>query len=1767
MNGDSGKMDAKKAATLRIAHRKIANNLAAEVPGLIANKASLPPKKLEMVRIQLFETLTAIRKFDEIIENAVCDEKDGDVLKEIEETKNINGEFHRALLILDDELRQNIHDAATSNASTERVVRPKLRKLTLRKFDGDPKGWMEFWDSFEGTIDKNPDISDRDKFEYLKDSLAGQAKITVAGFKMTEANYKQAITMLKDRFGRPDEISRAHYEEMQKLQPVFSDKDIGRVRKLYDEVEFHHRALQALGKSQDQYSDVFVPMIETKLPENIRVSVLSQKKGSWNMDQLLEVLSTEINIREISKPTYARKENESQKRWTATASALLVEGEKKLCIFCYKDGHKSEECEKVVSTKARKEVIRKYGRCYKCLKRNHRANECRSSIKCTKCSQGHHVSICENGKESEIVSPGLHVKDGGSNAMQTAQAVIHTEGGKSRVRCRILFDSGSQRSFIRSTIVEMLGGKPKQKEWLTLSGFGEEEPKQRCCNIHEIQVKSVQGNNVVKMKVTEVPVISKGLRNKHVEKVQCEYKHLEGLWFSDVSEKEHLEIDILVGADHLWEFQTGSIIRGELGEPVAIETKLGYVLSGPMKCVQREPISIQLCLTNESLEEKVQKLWDLETIGIKEEDPIHETLIDEISFNGERYKVKLPWKEKDAKLPSNHNLAMERLKGQFKRLKRDPKIMEEYDKIIRDQEREGIVEKVPEGEIKKEGSKVHYLPHQAVIRQNVETTKVRIVYDASAKESKRSLSLNDSLHIGPPLTPQMYDVLLRMRCYDVALIGDIQKAFLSIEVDEEDRDSLRFIWVDDIRTDTIRPVIYRSKRVIFGAGPSPFLLNATIRHHVEKYESEDPKFTEKMKRSFFVDDLVTGARNIEEAFDLYKKAQSRMAEGGFVMRKWKSDKCQLEELIETDLESENIQNDKATDIKVEQAKEPQGKLEKVVSNSDKVLGVKWDKSRDKIKIDTEKFVEEVTEKEPEKVTKRLVLSVIAKLFDPLGIISPVLIDAKILLQELCKLKIDWDEDLPDHVKVLWSKWIESLKIAKSIEVERSVLKELTGEITKIAIHGFSDASQKAYCAAIYLAVYTESRCQVHLLTSKTRVTPIKEMSIPRLELTAARILAKLMETVKKALEKTIEIHETHLWTDSMTTLYWIMNRGEWKIYVANRVKEILSKTEKSTWNHIPGKDNPADLGSRGVKAAELKANELWWHGPEWLPYKDQWPERTEIQKAEDCKAEENKEKEQILLLNETNSQERKPLVDVTRYSSVRKAIRVIAYILRFQTNVKAGLEKRARTKGRLTVAELKEAENILIKEAQEEMKRDKGYKKVARELGVKEDTDGLLKCYGRLGNTEISEEAKQPILLPKYHPLSELYILRAHTRTRHGGVRDTLAELRSQFWIPQARQQVRKIRKKCCICRRYEGQSYHVPVTAELPEFRVKQSRPFSHVGVDFAGPMFVKQGKGASKKVYLCLFTCAVTRAVHLEIVEDLSMVEFLLCLRRFSGRRGMPSLIVSDNAKTFKAAAKFLRKLMKDDDIMTYLEDNSIVWKFNLSRAPWWGGFFERMIGCVKRCLKKILGNSRLSLVELQTVMSEIEGTVNNRPLTYDYSEFGEDMITPAHLIYGYRFDNIPDEVKDEEDEKDLHRRLRYIANKRRHYGRRWHREYLLDLREHHKKIQKKNGSQLIKDGDVVIVFDESLPRGKWKLGHVTKLIVGKDDHIRGAVIDVVTGKGRLTQLERPVQKLYPLEVNYNYRDEQVRGNSITLPERPGRRTAAIDADWRRRVLDQMD
>ena len=300
---------------------------------------------------------------------------------------------------------------------------------------------------------------------------------------------------------------------------------------------------------------------------------------------------------------------------------------------------------------------------------------------------------------------------------------------------------------------------------------------------------------------------------------------------------------MLIGTDHLWQFQNGNIVRGKPDDPVAVETKLGYVYSGPLKGVATGEAHVNLMVQNKNVEiqNSLSKFWDLETLRVREKDVIHENLLETIEHTGERYCVKLPWKVGHPPLPSNYGNALSRLRSQVRKLEKEPEVLRENDHIIKDQLEKGIVEKVPDQEVKA-GKIVHYFPHQAAVRKSAETTRVRMVFDASSKESRRGVSLSDCLHIGPPLALLLFDRLLRLRTYKVVLIGDIQQAFLNIEVAKEDRDAMRFLWYSDICTRDGTIDVYCFCRVIFGAGPSPFLLNGTLRHHIEKYAKEDPEF-------------------------------------------------------------------------------------------------------------------------------------------------------------------------------------------------------------------------------------------------------------------------------------------------------------------------------------------------------------------------------------------------------------------------------------------------------------------------------------------------------------------------------------------------------------------------------------------------------------------------------------------------------------------------------------------------------------------------------------------------------------------------------------------------------------------------------------------------------------------------------------------------------------------------------------------------------------
>ena len=631
-------------------------------------------------------------------------------------------------------------------------------------------------------------------------------------------------------------------------------------------------------------------------------------------------------------------------------------------------------------------------------------------------------------------------------------------------------------------------------------------------------------------------------------------------------------------------------------------------------------------------------------------------------------------------------------------------------------------------------------------------------------------------------------------------------------------------------------------------------------------------------------------------------------------------------------------------------------------------------------------------------------------------------------------------------------------------------------------------------------------------------------------------------------------------------------------------------------------DNSADLASRGTNPSTRLTSNLWWNGPSWLLSFQETSNTADLPEPVNPPPECLKEmKVQVacqelgtasLIVKNSSQVGISQIMNCNNYSDVFKLYRVTGHILRFVGNLKARSAKLncgVVMSGPLSIEELATGELLWIREMQETLKPNARFAQKCIQLGVVTDGDGIMRCKGRLGKSTLPPSAKYPIWIPADHHVTRLIIKDCHHRVMHNGVLETLMELRSSFWVIRGRQVVRKVIYSCSVCRRHEGQSYRAEPLSDLPEFRLKEGHPFASTGVDFAGPIFVKFAAGREtqfSKAYMCLFTCGSTRAVHIELTPNPTTAAFIRCLRRLVARRGNPELLISDNAKTFKAASAQLAKIFNDPDTVSFMLKQKIEWRFNLEKAPWWGGFFERMIKSTKRCLKKTLGKARLTYEELCTVLAEVECILNSRPLTYMYPDELEEPLTPSHLISGRRMLSLPDTntrgmVNPTSTQETVSRRARYLQTLMNHFWYQWRRDYLPALRESH-RVKEASPGHVVQQGDVVSIHDENLPRTLWRTGVVHELIKGTDDKTRGAVIRVAD-KGKTSFLRRPVQRLFPFEIrdepatetqshveNMTVKEqilkepikESVQATQVDSPSRP-RRHAAQEGEQRRRLL----
>ncbi|MEW8544133.1 MAG: DUF1759 domain-containing protein, partial [Candidatus Thiodiazotropha sp.] len=1104
-------------------------------------------------------------------------------------------------------------------AQSQRHSSVNLPKLEIPSFNGDKLRWSEFWDTFEATVDQNSTLSNIEKLTYLNSKLVGDAKQAVSGILLSNDNYSVAKTLLKERFGDAQSVVNSHYTQLINMKTaVNSTKGL---RSLYDQFERHFRSLEAMG--QDTNQDVFVSIMTSKIPKDVLLQLQIQKgaKVKWTVSRLRELLGDYISAREQTDQqcnTESSDNSPSTSRMLRSSTEALVvgprtsprQGSDKSCRFC-NGSHWSDECGRYVTAEERKQRIR--GSCFICLKQGHKTGECGLKKSCYYCKQwnNHHRSLCPRRfgatnregvhlieelptEENLSVNENALLSSGEMVLMQTATADISNPVSGQIQSVRMLFDTGSQRTYITESLAKKLNLKRGEESEIQLVTFGSENPKTQQTRETNIGIM-LKGGSVMNISASVVPSITGSILRRPV---QCKsLSNWEHLWNEDnladsfPTEKETTTIELLIGNDYYLDLILPQRVEVQPGLYM-LASRLGWILTGrTTESAEDTPQQSMLIMTYSSNTQKETSLltpdrslpvkpnlddfWKLESIGItdspqdSDKDKALRIFNETLKFENDRYSVTWPWREDKASLPENRELAFGRLKSLVHKMRNNPQLIDKYDDIIQNQLKLGVIEKV--GVNRKDTAK-HYIPHHPVVNPNKTSTQVRVVYDASARTNKGQKSLNECLYAGPTMLKDLTGILLRFRLNRIAVIADIEKAFLQIGLQEEAKDVTRFFWLKNKQQLTVENnvQVYRFNRVPFGIISSPFLLAATLDFHLKCYRNS---VAETIRENIYVDNVIAGTNTIKETIDFYVEAKEIFNKASMNLRDWMSN-------------NESVMQEIPDDDRAKQ-----GPM--------KILGLKWDVTNDAIGLNKQSL-------EVNNLTKRTVLKNIASIFDPLGLFSPVTLQGKIFLQALWNKKLQWDESLSEEDQIHWLKIDTNLKEIFDCSMPRYIGLNSSGKTkTSFQLLVFCDASKFAYAAAVYLRQKAGDSCISRLVFSKTRLAPNKTISIPRLELLAALIGVRCIRFVQRELH--LQVEQKHIWLDSQCVLNWIGSKRIFSTFIENRLNEIRLDSE-IIYHYIASSENPADCATRGLDTKDLKDNQLWWYGPKWLALaSDDWP--------------------------------------------------------------------------------------------------------------------------------------------------------------------------------------------------------------------------------------------------------------------------------------------------------------------------------------------------------------------------------------------------------------------------------------------------------------------------------------------------------------------------------------------------------------------------------
>ena len=1602
------------------------------------------------------------------------------------------------------------------------VPTPRSSTLSLKlpSFHGDLLKWRDFWALFCSRLEKEPGLTDTDKGCLLVEAMADiKARQRAEAALAHTDTFDKAVLALKRHYEDDRLLFIHHFDELTQQDTV--KETVEDIDRLEDRLRSSIRGMSmANGYSADQ---MVVAIAEKTLTPGT-VKQWKQYIYEETVPPSTELFFSFLDRQRKSAPDgrlSQLKQSKSKGPVPSKRSVLKLQEagstteSRDKCTFCSQT-HAIYMCTgfKDLAVPARLEQVRQKKLCFNCLAKNHSASQCPSKKRCKRCQARHHTLLHKDSApagESDTSPSSATIPATSSVASATQRPVtprtaclprtvlgLASDGG-CVIRCRAQLATGAMLSLVTRKLANSVKAKRIKGTAITISGVGGE-----LHSTHEVefQFQSLDSSDSIMVRASVVDAIPQCVTAGDATNAS-KMRAFKDLKLADPQYSPGARVDLLLGISHCNMCSLPGVVLSQGKGYKAELTIFGWAVGG--SSLESPSDSTSTCLkmapTQNNVGDLLQRIWALEEVPGDGDRLTYEELQAVSNFREThtrsedgRYVVGLPKKDPLVMLGKSRTVALRRYLANERTLK-GKKQWESFHGGVQEYLDLHHAERVPDSDMNKQEG-VYYLPMHGVIKEESTTTKLRIVFDASARTSSGQ-SLNDTLLSGPSLYPLLASVITRFRKHPVAISGDISKMFREVGLLQQEKDLHRFLHRE---VDSGNIADYRMTRLTFGVKSSPYLATQVLRQLADDHRQEFPRAAKLVSTDFYVDDCLTGADSVSEAISVREELNSLLGNARMTLRKWRSNSSELLATVPEELREK-------TDLNINFSPAEHGKA----------LGLRWNTLKDTLSVSVPPL------QPPSLATKRAVCSAIAKTFDVMGWYAPAVLPAKLLLQDLWRLELSWDQELPDYLQLRWRKWAEDLHFISDHTLPR-YMGSLNLKARDCTLHGFADASSKAYGGVVYLrTVYHDCSIQVSLVTAKSRVAPLKTQTIPRLELCGALLLTDLLTQV--AADLTIPPAAVYAWTDSAVVLGWLRtSSSRLKTFVVHRVTDITSKIPPDRWRYIQTNHNPADLVSRGVLPSVLLENALWWKGPAWLSYPPStWPKRQDLnpQDLPDIKP-------SVLMAAPP------PEEYGLRFSSYGRMVRVTTWILRFLQRVRL---KKVSESAHLTAEELKTTETLLYKVSQKhtyasvlsELQKV-GYlpaKHQYASLALFLDDQGLLRVGGRLQKADLPQETKHPVLLSTHSHTVRLLVQHNHILALHAGTSTVMARLSLKYHIPRLKPLLKGLSRKCVTCQKTYARVVQQRM-GELPSSRVTPARPFSTIGVDFAGPVTYKEGnvrKPTVKKGYICVYVCFVIKAVHLDLVADMTTEAFLASLRRFSAIYGAPTHIWSDNGSNFTGANREIQQMYNQlqttasrQQLEYWAHTRNCQWTFSPSRAPHFGGLWEAAVKAMKLLLRKTTKDRTLRVDELQTLLFEAAAVMNSRPLypIETHSDDGVEPLTPAHFLTGGLLTSLPVDASPS-THYTYSRRWSYLQGLTAGLWKRWKQEYLLLLQ---KRIRWRTESANLVPGDIVLLKDADLFMRSWPMGRVVDTFPGTDGLVRAVSIKV---RGKI--FRRPVHKLVKL------------------------------------------